>query len=215
MKIMVVFLAVLATLGLGATGPAEAVLLTNSNTTELAGVVITVTIGSVASGVGSCTTLGGCTTLSVQLTTNPLVNTALGIDQFGLNQSTAFPVIAPASWLPDATNAQQDSFGKFSDTVADAASTDGISSPVVFTLNGIATFTPNDATHNAQFVAHVRFASATSCSGWVSDGTPGKVESASGCTPVPEPITMFLGGTGLLTLGYAARKRLLGGRIAS
>ena len=28
------------------------------------------------------------------------------------------------------------------------------------------------------------------------------------CTPVPEPITMFLGGTGLLALGYAARKRL-------
>jgi hypothetical protein len=27
-------------------------------------------------------------------------------------------------------------------------------------------------------------------------------------TPVPEPITMFLGGTGLLTLAYAARKRL-------
>ncbi len=27
-------------------------------------------------------------------------------------------------------------------------------------------------------------------------------------TPVPEPITMFLGGTGLLALGYAARKRL-------
>ena len=30
-------------------------------------------------------------------------------------------------------------------------------------------------------------------------------------TPVPEPITMFLSGTGLLLLGYAARKRLFGG----
>lgn len=29
-------------------------------------------------------------------------------------------------------------------------------------------------------------------------------------TVVPEPITMFLGGTGLLMLGYAGRKRLLG-----
>jgi PEP-CTERM motif len=34
-------------------------------------------------------------------------------------------------------------------------------------------------------------------------------------TPVPEPITMFLGGTGLLLLGYAARKRLFGGQRAT
>jgi hypothetical protein len=31
-----------------------------------------------------------------------------------------------------------------------------------------------------------------------------------GPTAVPEPITMFLGGTGLLLLGYAARRRLFG-----
>jgi len=36
-------------------------------------------------------------------------------------------------------------------------------------------------------------------------------------TPVPEPVTMFLGGTGLLILGYVARKRLfaVGGRLAA
>ena len=34
--------------------------------------------------------------------------------------------------------------------------------------------------------------------------------NATAATPVPEPITMFLGGTGLLALGYAARKRLFG-----
>jgi PEP-CTERM motif len=34
-------------------------------------------------------------------------------------------------------------------------------------------------------------------------------------TPVPEPITMFLSGTGLLLLGYAARKRLFGGQHAT
>jgi len=36
-------------------------------------------------------------------------------------------------------------------------------------------------------------------------------------TPVPEPVTMFLGGTGLLILGYVARKRLfaVGGRFAA
>jgi len=36
-------------------------------------------------------------------------------------------------------------------------------------------------------------------------------------TPVPEPVTMFLGGTGLLILGYVARRRLfaMGGRLAA
>jgi hypothetical protein len=37
-------------------------------------------------------------------------------------------------------------------------------------------------------------------------------------TAVPEPITMFLGGIGLMTLGYGARRRLFrhsaGGRLA-
>ena len=33
--------------------------------------------------------------------------------------------------------------------------------------------------------------------------------------PVPEPITMFLGGTGLLLLGYVALKRLFGGQRAT
>src|SRR5262249_37333970 len=49
-----------------------------------------------------------------------------------------------------------------------------------------------------------------SWSGWVDGTLKGSATSSTNCsaTPVPEPITMFLGGTGLLALAYAGRKRL-------
>ena len=67
-------------------------------------------------------------------------------------------------------------------------------------------FTAND------FVARVTY--DLSCGGFVGgpgtggSGPPFNDPANAGCTPVPEPITMFLGGTGLLILGYIARKRL-------
>ena len=60
------------------------------------------------------------------------------------------------------------------------------------------------------FALHVQ--NGDKCSGFV-DGS-GVPTSNSACTPAPEPITMFLGGTGLLALGYAGRKRLFS-RLAS
>ena len=45
-------------------------------------------------------------------------------------------------------------------------------------------------------------------------GSSASVDSALSTSPggpsVPEPVTMFLGGTGLLMLTYAARRRLFG-----
>ncbi len=63
------------------------------------------------------------------------------------------------------------------------------------------------------FDVHVTYSG--SCSGFVDGTLKGSATSDTSCTPVPEPMTMFLGGTGLLALGYAARKRLFGGRLAS
>ena len=132
-----------------ASRPAEGFLLTNSNVTELAGIVVTVTQGKVSKGSLGCTTAGGCVTLLVQLTTNPITLTPLGIDMFGFNAS-GVDIVAPASWLPDTANQSEDGFGKFTDTVSKSAARDGITSPIVFTLNKkTVTFTPNDATHHA------------------------------------------------------------------
>jgi hypothetical protein len=58
------------------------------------------------------------------------------------------------------------------------------------------------------FVAHVQYGS--NCSGFVGGTSVDQHAAESGCTPVPEPVTMFLGGTGLLVMGYVARKRLFG-----
>ena len=74
-----------------------------------------------------------------------------------------------------------------------------------------ATFTfanalPTGLTSSA-FDVHVTYSG--NCSGWVDGTLSGSASSNTNCTPVPEPITMFLGGTGLALLGYAARKRLL------
>ncbi len=60
------------------------------------------------------------------------------------------------------------------------------------------------------FARHVQY--GDNCSGSV-DGSAVPASNVT-CTPAPEPITMFLGGTGLLALGYAGRKRLFS-RLAS
>jgi hypothetical protein len=209
MRVTLAMVALVAMLAFA--GSSEAVTLTNTNTTEFAGIVITVNIGSVTNGNAGCNVVAGCTTLSVQLTTSPplITNTAVGIDQFLFNATTATVnaiAASPGTWNLgfDGTNA--DGFGDFnSNRNQDSVGTSGISSPIVFTLGGLTTFTPNG--NSANFVAHVTFSGG--CEGWVSDGTA-SASSNSNCTPVPEPITIFLGGTGLLGMAWAGRKRLFG-----
>jgi hypothetical protein len=101
------------------------------------------------------------------------------------------------------------------------------SAVVVFSYTGSGTFnansfnffgTPDGGSGPFHAAAHVQ-GIPSNCSGWISDsvGTLGGGDGACGGTPVPEPITMFLGGTGLLALAFAARKRLFGvggGRLA-
>jgi hypothetical protein len=53
----------------------------------------------------------------------------------------------------------------------------------------------------SDFVVHVQYRGGGS--GFIG-GLPG----TTAATPAPEPVTMFLGGTGLLALAYAGRKRL-------
>jgi hypothetical protein len=43
-----------------------------------------------------------------------------------------------------------------------------------------------------------------------TDGTTNSTGYSGSLSPVPEPTTMFLGGTGLVWLAYAARRRLFG-----
>jgi|GEM_PF-5447561 hypothetical protein len=161
-------------------------LLKNANVSDLAGIVITVT----ATHDGS-----GNLILKFQLTSNPVVNTPLGIDKIGWNGSENGAVVtdpgctAPHGWSYDGSGTE-DGFGSFTSTMDCPAGDGGISSPIIITFAGNPTITNN--THEAMFVVHIRY---NDCSGFVSDGIT-SVQTETGCTAKPPtPVPEFpLGG---------------------
>jgi hypothetical protein len=104
-------------------------------------------------------------------------------------------------------NAQIDGFGTFNSDYQRNDGTNGITSPVVFTLTSqVDSFTKND--HSAIFAVHLAF---TDCSGFVSDGTTTSTTSTDVCgtTKVPEPGVLFFMGVALVAVGIWGRKYLL------
>lgn len=101
------------------------------------------------------------------------------------------------------TGCRADGFGKFRVDVDDA-------NPSSKTLTVTFTFANNldgTAFTASDFALHVQY--SNDCSGFVSGRPGGPGNSNANCAAaVPEPMTVFLGGTGLLALGYFGRTRL-------
>lgn len=189
------FLAVMMLAG-AATATTTTTILGNTNTPQLAGIKVSATYDDVAK------------TISVQYVAGsaPVANTVLGIDKIYYNLANTVSS-GPAGWNFNVPGPRADSFGEFlSNKNSNPSGTDGISSPIVFTLSDFTL--PIAANGNGATTAvHIRF--SNDCSGWVSDGTAGS-EPNLNCSappaPVPELNPLILVSAGLLGLMLLARR---------
>ena len=181
--------------------------------------------GHTTAGATSCFTGRLCaTSITINGTTSPSTNTTLA--NFNLDDGAATHQEA-ANWsaatgVPNVQTFGQVFFGyadnAHSDTCSDTPDRNcfpngGAASAVSSLFDGI-----NGGSTRSTFF----FGSGGAISTCVPGGHGGTTCFDSGAilifntqTPVPEPMTRFLGGTGLLALGYAARKRLFGRQLAS
>ena len=113
--------------------------------------------------------------------------------------------------VADCGGCTADGFGKYQVSVDDSDNSTTTIGPISFTFSN--PFSTTTLLTPSDFALQVQY-SVSGCGGFV-DGKNVDTTPNSACAPVPEPITMFLGGTGLLALGYAARKRLFGARLES
>ncbi|NIQ16885.1 MAG: PEP-CTERM sorting domain-containing protein [Candidatus Dadabacteria bacterium] len=195
--IKIVWLAGFLALGvlISLNSPAHALTLDFWNVTELnnSGDYVEVTFGD--DGFGH-------TTLSVQWfedDTNDLTTTALGIDKFGFTGSVSV-LTCPTGWNCNIGPNHMDGFGFFEQYETDPGGTDGITSPIVFVLNGIVSESGFEA------AAHVRYNG--NCSGFVSNRTTTSINDDPNCVAAPEPSSLLLLGSGLIAMGLWGRKRL-------
>jgi len=143
--------------------------LENPNQVELDGIAVKVTIDNTGSN----------TLLSTGLVANSVANSPIGIDQFYYNHAAIITSVNEAGWRTNFDGTQADGFGNLaSRTNLNPTGTGGISSDIVFVLNGIVTEFPENS-QGSSFVVHVRF--AETCRGYVSNGTPNSVTSEPTC----------------------------------
>jgi hypothetical protein len=195
-------------LTLSSLGVAACALLLAVSPTWAASFVLTDWNNAVIEGAGATVTVnvtegGGNTTLVVTYQPGTFTNTLLGIDQFDYGRTgdtSTFPTTFPAGWKFKAGDTL-DGFGLFNVGGARGGGTD-LSLTFIIAGTGLGLDDKDD------FGAHLRFASTTTCSGFVGghDVPFNGADTGCGGTNTAEPSVLALAGFGLVAVGLVSRR---------
>jgi hypothetical protein len=165
--------------------------------------VITVA-GAFSSLVGLLGNITGTFTIGAITTSGPIQSAPVtGAGAFSINDGAGQNFLATLAWdnIQTVTGGGPVSFG-----AVNATGTVNLSN---FSYAGTNTDLLALATFPGAIVtATFSFAPPRNLAALTATGQVNTTGYAGTLTPVPEPITMFLGGTGLISLGYVARRRL-------